>query len=41
VTEEKWNNQLDSLKEFDIKAYNIKMEKVNKIIEAFENLLQD
>jgi hypothetical protein len=41
VTEEKWNNQLDSLKEFDIKAYNIKMEKVDKIIEAFDKLLEE
>jgi len=41
VTKTKWDSQLDTLKAFEVESFNIKMEKVDKIISAFEKLLED
>lgn len=37
----KWDDKMDDLKVFDVDAFNVKMRKVDKIIDAFDKLLED
>lgn len=37
---ERWDEQMNALNTFDVKAYNVKMTKIDKIIDAFDKLLE-